>query len=662
MRVILDFETFSEIDLKVAGAWAYSMHPSTEVLCVGYKIDDQEPKLWRPDLAPEQPYDLYMALLDQRTIVVAHNAFFEFCIWQNCLREKYPQHFNPLTIIEHKRMSCTAARARHLALPGHLDGLCKALNLDHQKDMTGHKLMLKMCKPKRPSKLNPSIRHNTPEQMQRLGEYCLHDIKAEYELDKILPPLPKSERELWLFDQMLNARGITADVEACKLIKSQIKTFTEKLTEELQDVSGGALQTAGQNEAIRVFCEAQGFDLENAQKKTVATALKNKGLTPQVRRVLEIRQSLSKSSTKKYDAFIAMADTKGKIRDLWRYHSASTGRWGGAGIQPQNFPRGTVSDLESALEAVRLNNAELFSVLYDEPMEVFSSLLRSMITVEKGKELFCADFAGIELRVLMWLVGQENALKMIRAGGDLYCYQASDIFKRTITKEDKAERFIGKEAVLGMGFGMGGAKFFKTVIEKGGNISPELAKKAVQSYRSKFDRVPKFWDRVERAAIQCVNTKKPVDLGRVKFEMRQLKRGQRTWDFLVCILPSGRPLWYSSPSVKNKLTHWGQVKPQLHYWEVDPKTKQWAESHIYGGKWTENIVQAIARDLMAHGALNCERQGFEILLMVHDELLASKPLGVGSVEEFEKLMCDIPLWARGCPVTSEGWKGLHYKK
>lgn len=289
-------------------------------------------------------------------------------------------------------------------------------------------------------------------------------------------------------------------------------------------------------------------------------------------------------------------------------------------------------------------------------MEVLSCALRGAIVAPPGHQLYVADYAGIEARVLSWVARQEDALRMFRENGDPYCDMATGIYDRPITKADKNERQLGKAAVLGCGYQMGASKFVDTAAMYGVTIDEEFSQQVVDAYRSKYWRVKALWYETQDAAIEAVANK-----GHVIKQDRL--RWQRFGNFLFGTLPSGRRLAYPYPELREKTTPWGARQWQLTFMGVDMYTKKWTRQTTYGGKLVENIVQAVSRDLMAAALLRCEASKTYVpILSVHDEVIAEAKLGAGSVQEFEGLLTELPPWAAGCPVGAEGWAGTRYRK
>lgn len=665
--LILDYETFSEAKLKNTGSYEYSRHPSTEILCAAWKLGTREElragvptKSWSPLLPDPRRHfaELLRAFRDPSVVLVAHNAFFEQVITKNVFATKVmPSKRSELASIPPERWLCTASLAAALALPRKLEKACLALNLPFQKDMEGHRLMLKWCKPRKPTKRNPKTRHDDPEELNRLVEYCVKDVDAETALFLYAPPLNPTERKVWVLDQKINLRGFAVDRPLVATILEMIAEESKNLNRETEEMSFGTLLSATQRDGVLDFLAAEGVKLPNLQAKTVSDAIETGLVEGDAKRMLELRQAISKTSTAKYVAFDSRSASDGRLRDILVYHAASTGRWGGAGIQPQNFPRGSIKNTIQAAEILKEGDLELVRMVYGNPMDAFSSCLRNMIVAPEGKILDVADYAAIEARVLFWVARHEAGVKAFIENRDLYRELATKIFGVSLDSVTGDQRFVGKQATLGCGYSMGWRKFMATCEKLGQEVPPEVAQTAVNAYRAVNAPVVKTWDMMNRAAIAAVmNPGKRYSINRV------------TWfvngKFLFCELPSGRRLAYYGPSVCYEPTPWGEKRPVLYHWGVDSYTKKWVNAKTYGGKLVENVVQAISRDLMAEAMLRIEAAGpWEITLSVHDELIAERDLKKGgSNAEFCRLMAEFPEWAEGCPVKVEGWEGKRYKK
>lgn len=669
--LILDYETRSTADLKRVGAFEYARHTSTRIMCAAYRYGDKAwlkklldaktpPFIWSPAFRPQPPEDLLDRLSDSDTIIVAHNALFEQVITRFCLRNSIPMAKWPKSI-PHERWMCTAAMAASLALPRNLEGACSALNLSVQKDMDGRKLMLKMSKPRKATKDNTNPWHSKMSDLNRLMQYCQKDVDAETALFLSIPELTETERKVWLLDQKINFRGFEVDRDLVEKVLDMIETETIGLNLHTSAITHNLIASTNQRAMVLKFVKDAGFELPDLRAKTVSDALKKGEISGTSKELLEIRQSISKTSTAKYEAFSARSRTDGRLRDILVYHAASTGRWGGSGVQPQNFPRGNIKDTSLAAQVLRSGDLELVRLIYGSPMEAFASCLRGCIVAPKGKEFFCADYASIEARVLFWLANHTQGIKAFVDARPVYEEMAAVIYNidhyENVTKE---QRQVGKQAFLGCGYGMGPKKFKGTCENFGMQVTDELAQTAVKAYREFHSPVVGLWSNLEKAAVAAV-----IDQKR-KFIINNTKWWVKM-NFLWCELPSGRRLAYYKPQIKYEPTPWGEKRPVLYHYSVNPLSKKWELAHTYGGKLTENVVQAVARDLMAAAMLRIEDAGYEIVLSVHDELLAERKKGEGSLEEFEDLMAaglngDEPAWAIGCPIKVSGWVGERYKK
>ncbi len=669
---VLDFETFSEVDLKKVGAWEYSVHPSTNVLCAAFRVGTRETlsqsKTWawtaydREGRVKHNSIEmLRTALCAHDIVLVAHNALFEQVITRNTLARQFLYTVRDIVgAIPPSRWLCTASLAATLALPRNLEGAAAALKLPVQKDMDGRRLMLKWCKPRKPTKNNPSTRHDDADELVRLVEYCKRDVDAEVELFLRAPPLSANEREVWLLDQAINLRGFAVDRPLVKTVLDMVADETEELNRETVRLTKGALKSTTQRDKTLRWLENNGLFLPNLQKETVENAVESQLAIGVPKRILEIRQAISKTSTAKYIVFDQRSRQDARVRDILLYHGASTGRWTATGIQMQNFPRGNTKDTALAAEILLSGDLDLVRMIYGDPMSLFSDCLRSVIVAPKDKVLDVADYAAIEARVLFWVAKHEAGLKAFREGRDLYKEQAADVFgcDPADIVDGSFERFLGKSLVLGAGFNMGYKKFVAACLKQGQEVSEELAQAGISAYREKHRPVVSLWGVIGQAAIAAVqNPKKRYSVNRTAWAMR---RG-----FLTCELPSGRLLWYPEPTIRWEPPPWGgEKRPTLYHWGVDATTKKWNQEKTYGGRLVENVVQAIARDLMAEAMLRIAKKGpWELALSVHDELVAERDLSSKATNrDFCRLMAEVPDWAQGLPVAVAGWEGMRYRK
>lgn len=654
---VLDYETRSKADITKVGAWEYSIHPSTRILCIGWKIAPFEQllttktKVWTRHSNEPIPTRLLQALHEKDTTLVAHNAGFERFITMNVLPRYLPKGaLWTIQDIPIERWECTASMAAAHALPRNLDGACKVLDLHHQKDSQGKLLIRRHSIPQKLSKNRPIIWNNHETGLNDMALYCQRDVDAEAEIFVTLPRLIPMEKKVWALNQRINTRGVFVDRPLVETALDMITGESADLNRRANQLTGGIAPT--RRVAILNWLTTQGLSLPNLQAKTVDDALTSGLAQGEARELLGIRQLISKTSTAKYQAFDLRTRSDSRLRDLQLYHGASTGREAGMGVQPHNFPRGMLKDPDWAIARVLEGDRAWVRALVGDVMPVLSSCLRGCLRATPGHDLYCGDFNAIEARVVFWLANHPEGLKLFADGVDPYVVQASIIFGVPVSEVTDDQRFVGKQSILGCGFGMGDKKFRMQCKSFGQDVSEALAKRAVQSYRKSHWPVVKLWGNLERAAIAAVkNPGKAYLINHTRWFMRD--------KFLYCELPSGRRLAYFNPRVKYDPTPWGEKRPVLYFWANE--NHHWHECASYGGLLAENVTQAVARDCMVLGQLRTEQHGYIPLISVHDELLAERKSG-GNLEEFERLMSQVPEWAKGLPIKVKAWKGERYRK
>lgn len=682
---VIDFETYSECNLKTFGGWEYSVHPSTEILCAAYRIGTRETlrkektKLWAPSVKESDFGSFLRVLRDSSINLVAHNASFEQMITRNVFATKYmPSKLTELQSIPVERWHCTAAGARSIGIPGNLEGAGSALNLNVQKNPEGKKLIRELCIPRKPTKKNPLTRNQDPERMKKLLEYCIQDTDTEVELFLKLPELHERERKFWVVNQKMNFRGFAVDRQLVKNALKLIQKETIRLDERARELTKGKLNSARQRNEVLKFVRHGGILIEDLKAKTVQDTLAN--TKPQGKErafeLLQIRDSISRSSTAKYVGFEIRSRSDGRARDNTIWFGAHTGRDAGAGgIQPHNLFKTVLDqyDLQVGLQLMKAGDYHAIQALFPKPMELYASALRSCIVAPKGKTLEVGDFATIEVRVLFWLANEKFGLQQIIEGRDLYCEMAGKIFnedpdeiRRLYKLGDKDALFkrqLGKQVVLGAGFGIGvgGEKFQATAAQYGMKISLEMAQASVKAYRELYPRVPAFWKSIETAAISAVrNPSKRYRIGKLVWAME----GNR----LTCQLPIGRKFSYFGARIGTKPSLYGP-KSTLEYMTVLSPSKIFAREHTWGGKITENVVQAVARDCLYEKLLELEEEKKrEPVLAVHDEAVCERNIltqpenAEGMLPEFLNTMGRVPVWADGLPIKVEGWSERRYRK
>lgn len=715
LKISLDFETRSQAPFgKSAGkkgvsAYQYSIHPSTEVLWASYAIDDEPVKHWRAYRGDPFPQDLRDAVA-QGVTIGAFNAGFEQLIWTNVLQKK---HGLPELPIE--QMDCTAARAAIMALPRDLDGVTKAMGMVEKKDNDGHRLMLKMSKPRRARKgEDPGIVywHETEEEMERLGEYCGQDVEAERGLDKVLAKMSPFQRQQWLRVHRANMRGVHVDLDFVKKAQRVGLKVQEIYSERLRTLTDGAVTSATAVPALKAWIEAQGVTVGSLDKGSVIELISACSDKPHVVEALKIRQAAGKSSVAKYDRFEILTDHNGRMLENFLFHAANTGRLGGRGAQLQNLPsRGGLHWLQAELCIQLIKDGldpdwtvETIGMIYGEVPTALSSCLRGIIKAPKNKKLYVADYSNIEGRVAAWLGDEHWKLEAFRLydageGPDLYKVTAGEIVGRGPETINKTERnVLGKVPELALGFG-GGVGAFDSMAKiyqvdmtdywgiiqeaiddkhidkaqwgwskygqaqaqmsgmtKEGWLASETVKNA---WRERHPGITRCWAQCEDLSVKALqNPGKwyPWSNGRCRIGAKEI--GGKM--FLLYRLPSGRILFRADASLKS-VKKFGRQALEIRFWGVDGVTRQWKRQSTYGGDTFQSFVQAIAYDLMDNGWANVEEAGYDVILSVHDEIGAEADEH-RDLSEFEDLMNTLPEWAEGCPVSSEGYVGERYRK
>lgn len=648
----LDFETFSEANLRVVGTYRYAEDPTTEPLCLSF-ADDRGPvhgeSLYGVKHISETSDRVkgFAAYVEQGGLVGAHNAEFERAIWE---RKMVPLGF-PSTSPSQWR--CTAVHAAAAGFPRKLDNATRAAQLDVAKDKRGDRL-LKMFSGLQPRGKGRILPTDAPEAFAELIEYCQGDTVAERELDHFLPPLSSSEWVMYDTTVRMNERGLPLDLDMVRTAQRVLGAIEERIHDRVKELTGGLAPT--QVDALREFMNSElDSDLLSLQAKELKDRLHGKGapLDPRAAELISLRLEASRVSTKKLARMLQVVCRDGRARGMFLFYGAHTGRYSGRLIQPQNFPRGElkVHEFYAVFDALMLGDADVLALLYEKPLTTLSFVMRGFIAAIAGRRFVVGDYSAIEARVLNWLAGQDDVVAAYFRGEDLYKVMASVVFQIPISQVNSEQRRIAKQIVLGCGYGMGYAKFVDYCEKQDIYITLDFAKMAVGAYRAKHDRVVKLWGDVERYAIEAVRSGRHLRLRNLGFFVDGI---------YFCIrLPSGRLLRYPYPELGVKQVY-GENKVQLSF--MTEWHGRWVRETTYGGKLVENIVQGIAYDLMAHGMLNAEEADYPTCGTVHDELIAEMPDGVGSHKEYEQIISAPPPWAQGCPVGAEGFESRRYRK
>jgi DNA polymerase bacteriophage-type len=654
-----DYETRGLLDLKAVGVHLYAADSRTEVLCCGFAVDDGPVKLWTP--GQPVPPEFIEAASNPDWTAVAHAASFEMAIEEHIMAPRYGWPLIPL-----ERQRCTMAAAQALALPARLEAVAAALDLEQQKDAAGHRLMLQMTRPRRAHKdedPNSVLWFEDQARLERLYEYCQQDIRTERELHARLRPLSLDEQQIWQLDSIINTRGFHVDRPLAEAARRIVEAAGPEIDAELAELTNKAATTIGQVEKIRTWLEAQGYKLKTLDKKAVEATLDDPELPPNVRRVLELRQEGGGASAKKIDALLSGVGADGRVRGTLRYHGASTGRWSGQRFQPQNLRRisGDPVDLEARIAAVATGDYAQVAKLYPKPLAVVGDISRPLICAAPGHVLIGADFSSVESRVLAWAAGEEWKVESYRhydatqdPAAEPYCLTGCKILRLpagSITPETHpVERGVGKVADLALGY-MGSVAAWRK-FDSSDRYNDEQVKQLVQDWRAAHPRIKQFWFDLDRAAWNALHERGGImRCGSVAFCC--------TGAFLFMKLPSGRLLAYPHPHIKVADDRTAVVF-------MDNSSGRWSECRngrgAYGATWSENLTQAICRDLLTAAMLRIEEAGFPIVLTVHDEIVCEVPEGSDDIEKFTQLMTRVPSWAPTLPIAAKAWSGARYCK
>jgi DNA polymerase len=584
------------------------------------------------------------------------------------------------------------ARCAALAIPQGLDGAGKALNLKVAKDAEGRRLMLRMCKPKGYGDDGTVLWHETPEQLARLDAYCARDVESEAALDAVIPPLSASEREVWILDQHINERGVMLDLPLIEKATAVAERCIGLADAKIRELTGGVVRKASETARLIAWLRDRQVPAKSIAKGEVDDLLVMTDLfsDPVAREVIELRRAAAKSSVAKYRAMERSTCSDSRSRGVLTYHGASTGRWAGRLWQPQNLPR-IVGDKDYSEDVTRLRQYlteypdvddafDMCTLMFGNPLEVLSRALRSMLVAAPGCVFIGGDYSNIEGRVNAWLAGEDWKVKAFAdfdqgEGGDLYMLAFARAFNIELDAVTKDQRQVGKVMELSLGYQGGVRAFQKMGVNYSVSVTDERADELKFAWREANPAIVASWYDLQDAAIEAVRApgmKVPCCGGRIQYLVAH--------GILWCRLPSGRALSYVSPRIESgtcPTCHgtgsfdeeecadcWGRgsVKARVAYMGVNSLTKQWGPQRLYGGRQCENVVQAIARDVMVEGMLRLEAAGYPTVLTVHDEVLAEVPEGFGSPEEFAAIMSAVPTWAEGLPVAVGAWKDHRYVK
>ena len=636
----IDIETFSVASLLSTGVYRYAADPSFTVLLFAYSVDAGPVRI--VDLAQGEslPAEVEAALSDPDVEKWAFNAQFE----RVCLSAYLGVKLDP------RGWYCSMVWSTYAGIPLNLAGVAQALHLETEKMTEGKDLIRKFSQPCKATKSNGGRTRNlpehAPEDWETFKAYCIRDVEVERAIASRLSPLPMpaAEWENYWRDQRFNDLGVGIDVElASKAVEADLE-IKEALYTQMKHWTG--VENPQSVTQLLGWLQEHGAQLPSLAKADVASALEE--ADGSVADVLAARLEIAKSSVKKYEKMIDCVCPDGRAHGLLQFMGAGrTGRWAGRLVQVQNLPRQTFGDLEEAAALVMAGQADMLGPLWGSAPNVLSELIRAAFIAAPGHRFLVADFSAIEARVIAWLAGEQWVLDLFKHGGDIYCETGTRMFGQEVKKHSPL-RQRAKVAVLACGY-QGGVGALKAMGgEKLGLTEYEMAS-IVDAWRKANPRIAQMWWDVNRAALEAIKNGTSQMVGRIKVYQ---KLGA-----LVIALPSGRELIYPSPRVgENRFGGESITFMGLGL------NRKWGRIETYGGKLVENIVQATARDVLAHSMATLEAAGYPTVMHVHDEVITEVPYGHGSVEELCALMSQGPKWSKGLPLAAEGFESTYYKK
>lgn len=657
----IDLETFSSMPIQKAGAQKYIQSPDFEILLFAYSLNGAEPVCCDFARGETLPKWVAEALLDPQCLKHAYNAAFEW----GCLSRYMGRQLPPA------QWRCTMLHALYAGYPASLAAAGAALGLpeDKRKLNTGKALIRYFCVPCAPSKANGmrtrNYPHHNPERWQLFKEYNCQDVVTEMEIERRLSAIviPDFVQKEWETDLVINSRGVAVDMEMVEGALELGASVRSSLMTEAMQISG--LNNPNSVKQLTAWLESEtGEEINGLRKDTVAKMLARDDNSPAVQRMLEIRQELGKTSTKKYDAIEQAVCQDGRVRGLLQFYGANrTGRWAGRLVQAQNLPRTYTEPLELARDLVKGRKLDALKCIYGSVPDTLSQLIRTAFIAAPGNVLIDADFSAIEARVVAWLAGEEWKLEVFRTHGKIYEASASQMFGVPIDLIKKgnpeyALRQKGKVAELALGYqGSTGALINMGALNMG--IPEEDLPDIVSRWRDANKRIRGLWYKLQNAAIQAI-----TQGGSVGVNGLIIARGwdaiQNT-DYMTITLPSGRKLFYNAPQIG--VNQWGN--PSISYMGMDQTTKKWKRIETYGGKLVENCVQAIARDCLAQAIEHLEAAGLPVIFHIHDEVVIDiRPFADNEAmlaKTVEIMSRPVP-WAPGLPLVADGWVGKFFKK
>ena len=646
-KLSCDIETFSDVDLIRCGVYKYADSPNFEMLLFAYAVDDGDVHIIDIAGGEELPEKIIQAIKSDTVVKTAYNAQFERVCLSRYLKLPDGEYLNP------QSWYCTAVQAAELALPLSLADVGSVLGLERQKMTEGKELIKYFCVPCKPTKSNGNCTRNRPchdiNKWETFKKYCMRDVDVERQIaDKLkMYPISDEEHRLYVLDQIINDRGVLVDSELAEQAVKLNSIQTAVAVEQAYMITG--LENPNSVTQLKQWLKEKGVEIESLSKKSVKSLADE--TDGDVSEMLKLRLLMAKTSVKKYEAVIRSVCSDNRVHGMMRFCGANrTGRWSGNILQPQNLPQNHLPDLTLARDIVKDGDFEMLDMMFGNVPNVLSELIRTVLIPKPNHRFIVADFSAIEARVLAWIAGEQWRIDTFKNGGDIYCASASKMFKVPVEKHgvNGELRQKGKISELACGYGGSvGALKNMGAVEMG--VPEDELQGLINDWRNANPHIVKLWTEVGNTAMKAIKEKTIVSLGKLVF---MYERG-----ILFIRLPSGRRLSYIKPRIGTNRFGGDSIT----YMGVGA-SKKWERLETFGGKLVENIVQAIARDLLASAMMNVANAGYNIVFHVHDEIIAEAPDGQGSVDEMCMLMSINPDWADGIPLSADGYECEYYRK
>ncbi len=664
----IDFETRSEISIMDHGAAKYAKHPSTQILMISFSMNGKQIANWNPHTKPIGYVKLirYIKTVARKKHyrIRAHHAEFEYWIWNEVATKQFGWPKLPMS-----KFYCTQSLAGANSYPGSLEKAGMSMNLVEQKDAkVGKTLISFFCNPSRKKDEHFKEPLVYLSKFQDFIGYCDQDVLTQMHIVDHCKPLTPFQIKILDLTEKMNVRGLPIDREMCEGAIRLVDKYKKRADKRLSEITGGEITSASQTVKLTQWLnDEKGAAVPNLKAETIVKVLKRKNLDDDVKEVLVMRSNVSKTSTAKYAKALALITDDDLVHGFIKAYLTITGRWAGRGLQIQNFSKPAPDfprwcDYEYLVQLIRDADIDTIEFFYGDVMAALKAATRSMIRAKKGYKFICADYSQIEARIVMWLAGSRMGLQDFSGDGKIYEKMSAQIFSKNVKDIAKGsfERDVGKETVLGCGFGMGVDKFFQRCTnDRNLSLTKDIAQFAVTQYRVRYPEVKKAWNDCEEAAKNAIMNK-----GLTYYACNRKLHYLHDGNTLACRLPSGRSIYYPAAKIDVISKPWGptEVVCYKNWKDTRPAGKKWDWEDTWGGTLFQHAVQGTAGDVMANGMLNAEEANYPALFTVHDESLAMVKDHFGTVKEYEELLCRMPLWAEGMPIVAEGWEGPIYKK